>query len=363
MSYRDASPQYWNEYTNIQKVKHDLIREYLKGWFPKVGFTSERLIYLDTHAGRGRHAQGELGSPLIAMRTILEHGASARILQRCKVHMRFIERDEENHKALLSELSSIPQHPQVDVRGRSGDCYKVLGRICDWLEDGHGQKWAPAFVFVDPYGFKIPADDLRRLLKFRGTELFVNVMWRELDMAIQQGPDSPLAPTLDSVFGSNSWNQLVGMEGLENRAERCVELLRDGYGAKWATSFRMLGGNGRTRYILLHLSNHQQGRDLMKHSMWKVCPHGGFYARKSDSSAQELLIEPVPNLEPLDLWILERCANPRRWSELTASLRETLWLERHLTERIKALAKAGRLTAVDGSRRLLKKQNPLLVAK
>ena len=52
---QDTNPSYWSEYTNLQHVKHALIREYLKGWFPKLGFWSGRIVYLDTHAGRGRH--------------------------------------------------------------------------------------------------------------------------------------------------------------------------------------------------------------------------------------------------------------------------------------------------------------------
>jgi hypothetical protein len=33
----DAHPEYWGDYTNLQHVKHELIREYLNGWFPKLG--------------------------------------------------------------------------------------------------------------------------------------------------------------------------------------------------------------------------------------------------------------------------------------------------------------------------------------
>lgn len=48
---QDSNPSYWAEYTNLQHVKHALIQEYLKGWFPKLGFWSGRIVYLDTHAG------------------------------------------------------------------------------------------------------------------------------------------------------------------------------------------------------------------------------------------------------------------------------------------------------------------------
>jgi hypothetical protein len=42
--------------------------------------------------------------------------------------------------------------------------------------------------FVDPYGFKIPAGLLGDLMKAGRVELVINVMWRELDMLVQQRP-------------------------------------------------------------------------------------------------------------------------------------------------------------------------------
>jgi len=34
----DPNPEYWDEYTPFQQVKHDLIHNYLNGWYPKLGF-------------------------------------------------------------------------------------------------------------------------------------------------------------------------------------------------------------------------------------------------------------------------------------------------------------------------------------
>ena len=95
-SFVDTNPKYWDEYTNLQRVKHELIREYLNGWLPKLGYSAGRIVYIDTHAGRGTHLQGELGSPLVALKTFLEHNHRDRILERSQVVFWFIERDEEN---------------------------------------------------------------------------------------------------------------------------------------------------------------------------------------------------------------------------------------------------------------------------
>jgi 23S rRNA A2030 N6-methylase RlmJ len=55
---KDTNLSYWEEYTNLQFVKHKLIEEYLKGWFPKLGSWSGNILYIDTHAGRGRYKGG-----------------------------------------------------------------------------------------------------------------------------------------------------------------------------------------------------------------------------------------------------------------------------------------------------------------
>ncbi len=56
MTAADPKPEYWREYGQFQKVKHDLIKWYLSGWFPKLGTWAGRVLYVDTHAGRGRHS-------------------------------------------------------------------------------------------------------------------------------------------------------------------------------------------------------------------------------------------------------------------------------------------------------------------
>ena len=84
--HRDSSPTHWLDHSNLQRVKHELIRKYLAGWFPKLalGLFGGRVLYIDTHASRGTHLNGELGSPLVALRALLDHDARERLLARSK---------------------------------------------------------------------------------------------------------------------------------------------------------------------------------------------------------------------------------------------------------------------------------------
>ena len=119
-AYVDSNPNYWAEYTNLQHVKHALIRRYLGGWFAKLGSWAGRVLYFDTHAGRGTHLTGEYGSPLVALDTLLEHSHRSRLLAKSEFRFTFIERDEENRQQLESELADRTVPPEVSVQCLSG---------------------------------------------------------------------------------------------------------------------------------------------------------------------------------------------------------------------------------------------------
>ncbi len=363
-STADEHPQYWREYSNLQHVKHSLIRNYLSGWFPKLAlgrWGSRRLVYIDTHAGRGRHLHGELGSPLVALSTLLNHSSRDRILEETEVRFFFIERDEENLRALHEELRDIELPENVHVNPEAGDAFQIIDDLIAALRQEEANL-APSFVFLDPYGFKLPGALLRELLSYDKVELFVNIIWRELDMAVNKARRNEhvgMLETLNLVFGGDQWRQIDAAHH-DERAEQCVALLTDMTGAKWGTYIWMLDKN-RIRYFLLHLTNHHAGRDLMKECIWRACPDGGYCASKSDNPRQLLLIKPEPDLKPLQHWVVQKLSHqPRYWQDLAGELRVELWLGKHLNQVIRSMRQNGRVDADDYEGRFAQKNNPRL---
>lgn len=361
-AFADPSPAYWDDYSNLQRVKHDLIRCYLAGWYPKLGFWSGRILYFDTHAGRGRHRSGQHGSPLVALETLLNHVAVQQILANSEVVCEFIERDEENCAALQKEIEALgPLPSRVCWEVSAGDCFEKLEILLDGLRS-KGQKIAPAFIFVDPYGFKIPGALLAELMSYERVELFVNVIWRELDMAIRQAPEKPgMAETVDAIFNSKDWRARITSEDHAERAQQAALLYQEMVGARWGTTMRMLGDNNATRYLLLHLTNHRAGRELMKDCMWRVAPDGQFVARKTDNPSQQVLLSPDPDLSPLRAWVLGVLSErPYRWSELEEMNLESPWRTPHLNEVIRSLRKDGALEAYAYTGKCSRKADPML---
>lgn len=362
-STADPNPEYWYDYGAFQKVKHDLIRSYLGGWFAKLGTWAGRVLYVDTHAGRGRYMSGEPGSPLVALQTLLGHTSRERLLRESEFRFLFIERDPENLAALNRELIDLGQLPsRIRVDTAAMDAFAMLSGGVERLSRD-GRRLAPAFVFVDPYGFKVPASLLAQLMAAGRVELFVNVIWRELDMAVQQRPEpgSAMASTLDAVFGGDDWRAAVNADSQDGRADQAAKLLATKIGATWWTYIRMVSGGNAIRYMLLHLTNHDSGRDLMKDCVWKICPDGGFFVLKSDSPGQPLLIEPEPDLRPLREWVLSRLVqHPCQWAELEVAIRAEVWRASHLNKIVRELRRDGIVVAEGTSGRFSATANPLL---
>jgi three-Cys-motif partner protein len=353
---RDRNPTYWREYSNLQKVKHEVIRHYLNGWFPKLALGphgSPRLLYLDTHAGRGTHMSGQLGSPLVALETLLAHEAQAAILAKSEVQFYFIERDKENAEALREELKNRTLPKNVVVAPPvNADCFSVLEQVLGNAKKA-GKRLPPSFVFCDPYGFTVPGRILHDLMEFPQVELFINVIWRELDMAMQQirKGDQSQAPIIDSLFAGRDWKTAICSDDPDVRAEECAALLRVMTGARWGTSVTMLGDNGKTRYFLLHLTGNDNGRDLMKECVWKACPEDGYYARKSDHPGQNFLIKPEPDLAPLRAWVLAQLeAGPQHWQTLIDRVRSEIWRKTQLNDVVGTLRKEGKIEGEKGKK-------------
>jgi hypothetical protein len=227
-----------------------------------------------------------------------------------------------------------------------------------------GQRLAPAFVFVDPYGFSLSYGLLRDFMSFSAIELFVNVMWRYLDMAIAQSrTHQGKADLLDTMFCGSRWRQDIDAGDADGRAEQTLRAINDIVGAKWATPVWMLGLNKATEYILLHLTNHDAGRDLMKQVMWRVCASAGgeFVARRSDDPSQQVLLVVEPDLQPLAEWVTARLREgPVRWRVLDEGIRREVWLRKHLNSVIRRLHKEGVVEATNYSGRFACSSDPLL---
>ena len=87
-------------------AKHEILRRYMQAWMPILGRSGfEKIVYIDGFAGPGRYSNGENGSPIIALKTALEHKTPIT----SEVWFLFVEQDKDRAgmlKEILGEIST-----------------------------------------------------------------------------------------------------------------------------------------------------------------------------------------------------------------------------------------------------------------
>jgi hypothetical protein len=251
----------------------------------------------------------------------------------------FFENDSENYECLQTEIQGLGALPSnVHVECFQDDYESNLWQIVRDLQN-RGQRLAPSFVFVDPYSFKLSMNLLNTLLQFPKCELFVNLMYRYVDMAMHNPPQ---ADNMDALFGTPDWRPLVSIADPTTRAEETIAFFSSQLEAEHVTHMHMHGRNNALKYVLLHAANHPRGRQLMKEAMWSVVPDGTFSAFERHNPDQLVMIDPEPDLGPLRdrLWTHfgGHQADMRR---LYGWLDGDLYLKKHLHQILREYRKAG----------------------
>jgi three-Cys-motif partner protein len=353
-----ADERYWAEYDGLQHAKHQLLRNYLGGWFPILSSWNGRVLFIDCHAGRGRHKTGHEGSPILALKVLLEHRSRKRILTNTEVCFVFIEVNESNYSQLCDEISALGKLPTGVVVAPFQDDYEsFLQQLLNKLKQG-GRRLAPAFAFIDPYGFMIPMNVINELLEFSNCEIFINFMFRYVDMAMR---NEAQAANMDFLFGNKDWRYLVGLDDYISRADAIISFYSDQLKANFVTHMNMRGGNNALKYVLFHATNHERGRELMKEAMWRVTPDGSFTAYERNRPDQLVLIQPEPDLSLLEDKIWEEFMGKSvRMEELYDWLLEELYLKSHLHTIIRRYRNNGVIRATDYGTRFAFRNNPLI---
>lgn len=348
--------QYWADYDGLQNAKHQLLRTYLGGWFPILASWQGRVLYIDCHAGRGRHETGDEGSPVLALRLLLEHRQRTRILSSTEVHYILFEIDQANYDSLRAQIHQFGDLPHnVHVHAHCEDYEQHLRAAIAQLRENKANL-APSFAFVDPYGFTLSMDFLNEFLSFPRCEILINFMYRYVDMAIHNPAQSR---NMDQLFGSEEWRELLNVHDPEQRAQRTIGLFSSKLAANHVTHMLMRGERSALKYVLIHATNHARGRQLMKEALWTVTPDGTFSAHEAHSPDQLVLIVPDPDLLPLRHSLLHAFAGRTvHMHHLYDWLLPQMYLPKHLHRVLRYLRDEGLVSITGYQGRLAFNKDP-----
>ena len=283
-------------------AKHQILQQYLAGWFAVLGQTRSRILFLDGFAGPGIYAGGEPGSPVIALQSLLDHD-HFRQLSTCEFIFLFNERNHARYKSLVKvekalreDRGGYPKNVKVELHNLPFS--ELVASVLAHLEDQKANL-APTFAFVDPCGYAdLDMRQLAGLMNFNGGELFVYFDFN----SVQRFSTSGVADrAFERLFGTDEFKSAPA-RGAASRGQFLADLyerqLRDVAHFKFVQRFRMTGHNGKTIYYLFYCIRNIKGMKIMKKAMWSVAPDGDYHF--SDQFAgQDVLFEPNPDMGPL----------------------------------------------------------------
>lgn len=285
----DSKPTVWKQMPHTA-AKHQILQHYLDAWFPILGSQRGRVLLIDGFAGPGIYANGEKGSPFIALDRLLGRADLER-LRTCQFVFLFNEarpdrfqslRDSE--EAYRRSRGGYPQNVIVNTFGRSFD-----DLVTFVLEQVGDAQLAPTFAFLDPFGYKgIAMSRISSLLSAPSCELFA---YFDVNSAIRFAGKGIVDHVLHELFGTDEFMQAPASGPM--REQFLVNLytrqLRDVAGFPYVQHFRMIGANGKPICYLFFATRHLRGLDRMKTAMWKVAPTGS-YSFSDRFAGQDVLL-------------------------------------------------------------------------
>lgn len=300
----------------VSRIKHQILVKYLPAWQRILGSAHSKLAYIDCYAGPGEYEfQGKqvVGSPIIA----LESGKDfLRTSPSSELVLVFVENDRQARESLEAALKShgpLPARLSADVLDEDAKDF-----MQELLRDVRNM--VPTFVMVDPYGHPLTIPIINDILRQPRAEALITFMYYRINMDVA----NPKAQArVDQMFGHVDWRR---ENFLRLRGYRREIAFLEQIKAKYKLPFKLRFDpedrvpSSRTKYYLIHASNHAKAVLLMKEVMSPLGDEDGIF----DYSGREQggLFSAVPRDDELERVLRDRYA----CTEISFdALREDTW--------------------------------------
>lgn len=254
------------------QAKHEILTRYLDAWFPILASWNTRVLFIDGFAGPGAYADGQAGSPLLAIGSARKR---ATILGDSTVMFLFNEFDKKRYAELdarTDELDTdLPQNFHIHLRNL--EFRQLASEIIEGRGDG---RLVPTFAFVDPFGWSgVPLELIANLTRDKRSELFILFSYNSLNRWIGH-PDQQ--ENMQELFGCEDYRQAEGLTPADRKrflAALYERQLRTVGKFDYVSQFEMIEKNGRTSYFLYHCTRSIKGLEVMRSAMWAIDQQSG----------------------------------------------------------------------------------------
>jgi three-Cys-motif partner protein len=340
---RDRASETLPHIKRVSRIKHAVLQKYLPSWAIILGSANRRMNYFDCFAGPGRYEfQGVAvdGSPLIAVK------AAKSFLDTHPNHSLNIlltENNEQQAQQLEQQLEPLKPYPKnLNVNRLTEDSKTFIPDLLSRIPS-----LAPSFFMIDPYGHLLTLPVINNILSRQRTEALITLMWYRINMDLS---NPAVQANVDRLFGDQEWRQQEfmrqkGMVRENGFLDYFVSKLR----AKYLLPFRIgydsedkVKGE-RTKYYLLHASNHPSAVLLMKEVMWPLGDEDGTFDFSGES--QGVLISRTPQASELRQILLREFADKElAFDDIRKETWKLPFVEKHYREVIQKLRAEGIVT-------------------
>ncbi len=328
-------------------AKHEILRRYIQAWAPILSQGNfPHLVFVDGFAGPGRYSKGEEGSPIIAVKAVIEQPRPIK----AKVDFHFIELDKRRSDHLSTEISALtlPSNVTTKIHGNRSfqDAFPEI-----WNSYGKiGRPRPPTFVFIDPFGFKIPFSYVAQVLRAQSCEVLITFMFEEINRFLSQGQ---LPDIFDDLFGCRDWREGINIKLPRERVKFLHDLyqrqLTQAAGASFVRSFALRNDRDAMDYFLFFATNNELGLRKMKEAMWRVDEGGTYTFSDATDPNQSVLFSAEPDRPLLSRLIFNKFAGVETTPDKIEQfvVRETPFRETHYKKVLQNLEKTCKMEPVD----------------
>lgn len=258
------SAKYWKKPpTPHTLVKTEIVLKYFKVWSQVLRKSASELLYLDLYAGKGKHENGDISTPI----RLLEMAAEDSFLRQ---NLLVILNDVKptyckQLRRLISELGlsqKFHNKPQVHNTEIDEPVAERLAKV----------KMAPTFCFIDPYGYKGLSQRLiRSVIKDFGCDCLVFLHSSGINRNISKDLDK--RKDVIPIFGQKRFQELLArFESPScNRISEVLAAFRTAsrdVGARYSVALQFNRPNSkRISHHLVFLSKNIKGFRIMRNIM------------------------------------------------------------------------------------------------
>ncbi len=244
-------------------VKTEIVLKYFTVWSQVLRGSASELLYLDLYAGRGKHENGEVSTPI----RLLEQASKDMFLQQ---NLQVILNDVKptycrKLQKLIGELGYTNRFKNKPKVFNTEIDEPVAERLAD-------VKLVPTFCFIDPYGYKGLSQSLvSSVIKDFGSDCLVFLHSSGINRNITNDLDK--RKDVIPIFGQNRFDELLALfeNPRCNRISAVAEAFRAAsrdVGARYSSTLQFNRPNSkRISHHLVFLSKNILGFRIMRDIM------------------------------------------------------------------------------------------------